>query len=168
MCLEERGERTVKHFLLCLFSTLTVTLHWGEINAGDYRFDDESESLTHKAFGSVVHQAQLEALLVLESFSQSVSEAVGGKHALPALLKLAENTLGEKKEETAITNWIFNLFLCPPGLYEVTHLHLLIPRLVTRVESTFKAQKMQASPRQKWPERCLKLLLKMSSCQSTC
>ncbi len=37
-----------------------------------------------------------------------------------------------------------------------------------RIIQTFKAQKMQASPRQKWPESCLKLLLKMSSCQSTC
>lgn len=37
-----------------------------------------------------------------------------------------------------------------------------------RIIQTFKAQKMQESPRQKWPESCLKLLLKMSSCQSTC
>lgn len=51
---------------------------------------------TYKAFGSVVHQAQLEALLVLESFRQSVAEAVGGKHALPALLELAENALEER------------------------------------------------------------------------
>lgn len=50
-------------------------------------------SWTYKAFGSVVHQAQLESLLVLEGFCQSVPEAVGGKHALSALLKLAEYTL---------------------------------------------------------------------------
>lgn len=48
---------------------------------------------TYKAFGSVVHQAQLEPLLVFEGFCQSVTEAVGGKHALSALLKLAEYTL---------------------------------------------------------------------------
>lgn len=37
-----------------------------------------------------------------------------------------------------------------------------------KIIQTFKAQKMQASPRQKWAESCLKLLLKISSCQSTC
>lgn len=41
-------------------------------------------------------------------------------------------------------------------------------KLRIHCHETFRAQKMQASPRQKWPERCLKLLLKISSCQSTC
>lgn len=48
---------------------------------------------SYKALGGVVHQAQLEALLVLKGFSEGVSQAVRGEDALSALLKLAENTL---------------------------------------------------------------------------
>lgn len=55
---------------------------------------------TYKAFSSVIHQAELEALLILKSFSQGVSQAVRGKYALPALLKLAEYALEKKTKQT--------------------------------------------------------------------
>lgn len=48
---------------------------------------------THKALSSVIHQAKLEALLILKGFSEGVSQAVGGEHTLSALLELAEYTL---------------------------------------------------------------------------
>lgn len=48
---------------------------------------------TYKALSSIIHQPKLEALLILKSFSKGVTQAVGGKHPLSALLKLAEYTL---------------------------------------------------------------------------
>lgn len=48
---------------------------------------------TYKALSSVIHQAELEALLILKGFSEGVPQAVGGQHALSALLELAEDTL---------------------------------------------------------------------------
>ena len=70
---------------------------------------------TYEALGSIVHQAQLEALLVLEGFSQSVPQAVGGKHALPALLKLAEYTLrkiNKYNDHCLNSPWLPRLGLC--------------------------------------------------------
>lgn len=52
-----------------------------------------SSRSTYEALGSVIHQAELEALLIFKSFGQSVTQAVGGQHALPALLELAEYAL---------------------------------------------------------------------------
>ena len=57
---------------------------------------------THKALSSVIHQAELEALLILKSFSEGITQAVRGKHALSALLKLAENTLRKQKKGRVI------------------------------------------------------------------
>lgn len=54
--------------------------------------------LTYKALGGVVHQAELEALLILEGFSQGVSQAVGGQHSLSALLELTEYALEKGKK----------------------------------------------------------------------
>ena len=48
---------------------------------------------TYKALSSIIHQAKLETLLILKSFSQSIAQAVWGEHTLSALLKLAEDTL---------------------------------------------------------------------------
>lgn len=50
---------------------------------------------SYKTLRSIIHQTKLKALLILESFSQSVAQAVRREHALSALLKLAENTLGK-------------------------------------------------------------------------
>lgn len=54
---------------------------------------------TYKALGGVIHQAELESLLIFKSFSQGVSQAVGGQHALPALLELAEYTLEKHNKQ---------------------------------------------------------------------
>lgn len=54
---------------------------------------------TYKALGGVIHQAELETLLIFKSFGQGVSQAVGGQHALPALLELAEYTLEKHNKQ---------------------------------------------------------------------
>lgn len=48
---------------------------------------------TYETLGGVVHQAELETLLIFKGLGQGVSQAVGGQHALPALLELAEDAL---------------------------------------------------------------------------
>lgn len=52
----------------------------------------------HKALGGVVHDAQLEALLVLEGLGQGAPQGVRGQHLLTAVLELGEDAL-EKEEE---------------------------------------------------------------------
>lgn len=59
---------------------------------------------TYKAFSSIIHQAELEALLIFKSFSQGVSQAVRRKYTLPALLKLAEYALEKRKQTKIIIN----------------------------------------------------------------
>lgn len=59
-----------------------------------------SRGQTYEALGGVIHQAELETLLIFKSFRQGVSQAVGGKHALPALLELAEDTLEKQTQAT--------------------------------------------------------------------
>lgn len=48
---------------------------------------------TYKALCGVVHEAQLEALLVLKGLCQGVTQVVGGQGALPTVLELGENAL---------------------------------------------------------------------------
>lgn len=48
---------------------------------------------THKAFRGIVHEAQLEAVLVLKGLRQGVTQVVGGQGALPTVLELGKNTL---------------------------------------------------------------------------
>lgn len=61
---------------------------------------------TYKTFGSIIHQAKLEALLIFEGFSKGVTQAVGGEHTLPTLLKLAEYTLKTNNGLTIISAWV--------------------------------------------------------------
>lgn len=48
---------------------------------------------THKALGSVVHDTQLKALLVLESLGQSAPQCIWRQHTLTAELELSKDTL---------------------------------------------------------------------------
>lgn len=48
---------------------------------------------TYKALCGIIHEAQLEALLVLKGLCQGVTQVVRGQGALPTVLELGENTL---------------------------------------------------------------------------
>lgn len=48
---------------------------------------------TYKALCGIVHEAQLEALLVLKGLCQGVTQVVRGQGALPTVLELGENAL---------------------------------------------------------------------------
>lgn len=48
---------------------------------------------TYKALCGIIHEAQLEALLVLKGLCQGVTQVVRGQGALPTLLELGENAL---------------------------------------------------------------------------
>lgn len=54
----------------------------------------------HKALSSVVHDAQLEALLFLEGLGQGAPQGIRGQHFLTAVLELGEDALEEEKEVT--------------------------------------------------------------------
>ncbi len=55
--------------------------------------DDRVATGTYKALGGIVHEAQLEALLVLKGLCQGVTQVVRGQGALPTVLELGENAL---------------------------------------------------------------------------
>lgn len=105
----------------------------------------------HKAFGGIVHEAQLEAMLVLKGLRQGVTQVVGGQGALPAVLELGKNTLKGGDEGSGWEVSYVNAEEREPGA----------------LKQTFNAQKMQESPRQKCPGSFLRLRLKMSRCQRT-
>lgn len=52
---------------------------------------------TYKALCGIVHEAQLEALLVLKGLCQGVTQVVRGQGALPTVLELGENTLKRRR-----------------------------------------------------------------------
>lgn len=52
---------------------------------------------THEALGCVVHDAQLEALLVLERLGQSAPQCIGRQNSLAAELELREDALQTHK-----------------------------------------------------------------------
>lgn len=106
---------------------------------------------THKAFGGIVHEAQLEAMLVLKGLRQGVTQVVGGQGALPTVLELGKNTLKGGGEGSCLDVSDANAEKWEPGA----------------LKRTFNAQKMQESPRQKCPGSFLRLRLKMSRCQRT-
>lgn len=56
-----------------------------------------------KALCSIVHDSQLEALLILESLCQSSAESVRGKHFFTATLKLVKNAL-ESTEDAGVAH----------------------------------------------------------------
>lgn len=51
------------------------------------------EGSTYEALCSIIHDSQLEALLILESLCQSTAESVRGKHFFTATLELIKNAL---------------------------------------------------------------------------
>ncbi len=55
--------------------------------------DDRVATGTYKALCGIVHEAQLEALLVLKGLCQGVTQVVRGQGALPTVLELGENAL---------------------------------------------------------------------------
>lgn len=56
-----------------------------------------------KALCSIIHNSQLEALLILKSLCQSTAESVRGKHFFTATLKLVKNAL-ESTENAGVTH----------------------------------------------------------------
>lgn len=52
----------------------------------------------YETLGRVVHDAQLEALLVLEGFGQSAAQSVRWEHLLTAELELGEDALKPQRE----------------------------------------------------------------------
>jgi len=59
-----------------------------------------SSSYTHKTFSSIVHDAQLETLLILKRLGQSSAQGIRRQHLLTATLKLVEDTLGRKQKDS--------------------------------------------------------------------
>lgn len=57
---------------------------------------------TYKALCGIVHEAQLEALLVLKGLCQGVTQVVRGQGSLPTVLELGENTL-KKRTRTCLS-----------------------------------------------------------------
>lgn len=56
---------------------------------------------TYKALCGIIHEAQLEALLVLKGLRQGVTQVVRGQGSLPTVLELGENTL-KKRARTCL------------------------------------------------------------------
>lgn len=53
---------------------------------------------TYKTLGGIIHEAQLEALLVLKGLCQGVTQVVGGQGSFATVLELGKNTLKRKRE----------------------------------------------------------------------
>ena len=51
---------------------------------------------TYKALCGIIHEAQLEALLVLKGLCQGVTQVVRGQGSLPTVLELGENALKKR------------------------------------------------------------------------
>lgn len=60
---------------------------------------------TYKAFRGIVHEAQLEAMLVLKGLRQGMTQVVGGQGALPTVLELGKNTLKGGEESSRLDVW---------------------------------------------------------------
>lgn len=52
----------------------------------------------YKTFGSVVHEAELETLLVFKGLGQRQAQRVWGQYSLPTLLELTEDALPRREE----------------------------------------------------------------------
>lgn len=52
---------------------------------------------TYKTLRGIIHEAQLEALLVLKGLCQGVTQVVGGQGSFSTVLELGKNTLKRKK-----------------------------------------------------------------------
>lgn len=87
----------------------------------------------YEALGGVVHDAQLEALLVLEALGQRAAQRVGRQNLLTAELELGKNVLEESRQRVRTGP--------EPGRDRAELLVL-----------TFRAQKMQESSRHLWEE----------------
>lgn len=61
-----------------------------------------SQTDTHKAFCCIVHEAQLEALLILEALGQRVSHVIRGQRLLSAVLELGKDRLGANAMSTQL------------------------------------------------------------------
>lgn len=66
-----------------------------------------ADVITHKALRGVIHDAQLETLLILKRLCESTTKRIGRQHLLTAALKLVKDTLiwegGERKNR--ICRW---------------------------------------------------------------
>lgn len=113
---------------------------------------------TYKALCSIIHVAQLEAVLVLKGLRQGVTQVVRGQGSLPAVLELGENAL--KTRTTTCFQMSYRTFCFVSQTQQRCDYYCWL-------HPTFNAQKMQESPKQTCPGSCLKLRLKMSSCHST-
>lgn len=58
-----------------------------------YSISTRTRGCTYKAFCSIIHNPQLEALFILESLCQSTAESVGRKHFFTTTLKLVKDAL---------------------------------------------------------------------------
>ena len=155
------GRGTHKHTSLSPFASLPSSLPLSLPQ------DSRVATGTYKALCGIVHEAQLEALLVLKGLCQGVTQVVRGQGALPTVLELGENTLKRRTRTWLHTdNGRICLIrsMCITLTAQKKSLDMWPKQLLY---STFNAQKMHDSPRQKCPGSCLKLRLKMSSCHST-
>jgi len=59
-------------------------------------YDTRVATGTYKALSSIIHEAQLEALLVLKGLCQGVTQVVRGQGTLPTVLELGENALKKR------------------------------------------------------------------------
>lgn len=81
------GELLVGYAVSCVAHVLGFAMGYVGVNTQEHIFE---------AFGRIVHEAQLEALLVEETFSQSSSQGVRGQGALLRELQLGEQLLEGK------------------------------------------------------------------------
>lgn len=70
---------------------------------------------TYKALCGIIHEAQLEAVLVLKGLCQGVTQVVGGQGSLPTVLELGENALKTRtRTRLHMLYGTFCLLLCHP------------------------------------------------------
>lgn len=113
--------------------------------------DTQVATGTYEALCSIVHEAQLEALLVLKGLCQGVTQVVRGQRPLSALLELGENTLKKgARTGSDMDKGVLCVLKAPMSqpllrtkagnMTRSAHMYFLY------LDLTFNAQKIQESP----------------------
>lgn len=82
--------RTVWHGNTQTYAHIPLSVH---VSPPPHPQDCGVATGTYKALCGIVHEAQLEALLVLKGLCQGMTQVVRGQGSLPTVLELGENTL---------------------------------------------------------------------------
>lgn len=79
-----------------------IILYRGEVWEAWWR-----EKNSYKALGRIVHNAELESLLVLEGFGESAAESIGRENLFTAELELGEDALNTQTYKTLGKKYTF-------------------------------------------------------------